>query len=369
MIKFLDLKKQYDTIKPEVDAAIAAVVGEAAFVGSRFVDAFECEFAAYVGASHVVGVGNGTDALEIALEALALPRASQVLVPANTFIATAEAVTRAGHEVVFCDVDPATLTICPDDMQKRITPRTAAIIPVHLYGHPADMDPILAIARAHGLKVIEDASQAHAATYLARHVGVFGDVAAFSFYPGKNLGAFGDAGAIVTANEALADKCRMIANHGRKDKYEHEFEGRNSRLDGIQAAVLSVKLKHLNAWIRRRRQVAGIYDDTLAGISGIALPKVANWAKHAYHLYVVRTKKRDALKRFLAERGIETGVHYPVALPRLKAYAHLRTGSPTPYADKLGDEVLSLPIGEHLSDADAAFVAQAVRSFFTAEKS
>lgn len=364
MIKFLDLYAQYLSIRPEIDGAIADVIRRSAFIGGDDHRAFEEEFATYQNAAHCVGVGNGTDAIEIALEALRLPAGSEVIVPANSFIASSEAVTRAGLRVVFADADPANLTISPEDVRRRIGPKTSALVAVHLYGQPCQMDDLLAIAREHRLKVVEDCAQAHGAAYHGRRVGALGDVGAFSFYPGKNLGAYGDGGAITTDDAALARRARMIANHGRIDKYNHEFEGRNSRLDGLQAAILRVKLRHLDGWLERRNRVAQAYLTGLAGVGDLALPRIAEGVRHAFHLFVVRTGRRDELAAYLKEREIQTGVHYPIALPRLAAYAHLgQAGEPT-FANTSDRTLLSLPMGEHLDDAAVDQVVETVRSFF-----
>jgi dTDP-4-amino-4,6-dideoxygalactose transaminase len=363
VIKFLDLHAQYLAIKPEIDAAIAAVIRETAFVGGTAVAAFEDEFARYQQAGHCVGVANGTDAIEIALEALALPPGSEVIVPANSFIASSEAVTRSGHRVVFADVDSGSYTLDLADVERRISANTRAIVAVHLYGHPCAMDGLGELARRHGLRIVEDCAQAHGAEYGARRVGAICDIGTFSFYPGKNLGAYGDAGAILTDDADLAKRCRMIANHGRTGKYDHEFEGRNSRLDGLQAAILRAKLRHLDGWVDRRNQIAGRYLRLLAGVGDLVLPSVAPDVRHAFHLFVVRTQSRDALAAHLAERGVQTGVHYPVALPRLAAYRHLGQSTEGMFACRADRQLLSLPIGEHLSDADVDAVCEAVTSF------
>jgi dTDP-4-amino-4,6-dideoxygalactose transaminase len=365
MIKFLDLHAQYVSIRDEIDAAIAAAIAESAFVGGTPVREFEEAFACYQDASHCVGVGNGTDSLEIILEALALPAGGEVIVPANSFIATSEAVTRAGLRVVFADVDPNTYTLSVETLAPRITPSTIAIIAVHLYGYPAPMDEIMHLAQTHGLRVIEDAAQAHGAEIGGRRVGALGDAGSFSFYPGKNLGAYGDGGAIVTANAALAERCRMIANHGRLAKYDHAIEGRNSRLDALQAAILKVKLNHLESWIERRNTVARVYLKQLDGVPGIALPVLPDNGRHAFHLFVIRTAYREALRRHLSERGIETGIHYPIALPKLAAYRYLGEPDLTMFANQADETLLSLPIGDHMTVADAERVAVGVRDFAT----
>lgn len=364
MIKFLDLHAQYLSIKDEIDAAIAGVIKDAAFIGGSRAQAFEKEFAEWLGAGFCVGVGNGTDAIEIALEALNLPAGSEVIVPGNSFIASSEAVTRTGLKVVFADVDPGSYVLTAETVRARLTPATRAIIAVHLYGHPCDMEELGALAREHDLRILEDCAQAHGAQSHGRTIGTCGDIATFSFYPGKNLGAYGDAGAIVTNDQALAERARKIANHGRIGKYDHDFEGRNSRLDGLQAAVLSVKLRYLDGWTDRRIAIADRYLANLANVEGLTLPKRGNWAKQVYHLFVIRTERRDELKQHLAAAGVETGVHYPVALPKLSAYDYLGQGNEDTFVNSAGGKLLSLPIGEHLTDADVDAVSALVKDFF-----
>ena len=367
MIRFVDLVAQYHAHKEELDAAISTVLSSASFIGGKPVAEFESAFAKYLRADHCVGVANGTDALEIAFEALGLPPNSEIIVPANSFIASSEAVTRSGHRVVFADIVKDTYLLDPADVERRLSPRTRAIVAVHLYGQPAPIEELSELARRHGLKVIEDCAQAHGAELHGRRVGTLGDVAAFSFYPGKNLGAYGDAGAIVTNDAKIANRCRMIANHGRVDKYDHEFEGRNSRLDGLQAAVLSVKLRHLEAWIERRQAIAGCYSRELSGLPQVGLPTIRDGTRHVFHLYVVRVRDRSALAQYLAERGIQTGIHYPVALPKLKAYEYLGQGRENMLANQQDRELLSLPIGEHLSESDALQVCAAIKDFYVAQ--
>ncbi len=366
MIKFLDLAAQYNSIKADIDAAVAKVISEAAFVGGPYPAAFEREFAAWIGAPHCIGVGNGTDAIEIAIEALGLPKGSEIIVPGNSFIASSEAVTRSGHRVVFADADPDCYTLDPESVRARRTPRTAALMAVHLYGHPCDMDALGAIARETGLKIIEDCAQAHGAEYKGRRVGTFGDAATFSFYPGKNLGAYGDAGAIVTANEDLAARMRMIANHGRVAKYDHQIEGRNSRLDGLQAAILSAKLAHLEGWTAHRIRIADRYLDRLRDVSQLRLPLRKNWARQVYHLFVVRAERRDDLASYLGAHDIQTGIHYPIALPKLQAYAGHGQAEEDMFVNRSDDTLLSLPIGEHLDMADVDHVSEAIREFYAA---
>ena len=362
MVKFLDLKAQYLQIKDEIDHVIRDVIETSAFVGGQYLADFERNFASFQGASHCIGVGNGTDALEIALEALELPIGSEVIVPANSFIASAEAVTRCGHRVVFCDVDPRRYVVDPDDVARRITSKTRAIMAVHLYGQPCDMTALKKLASQNDLYIIEDCAQAHGAEFEGERVGALGTIGCFSFYPGKNLGAYGDGGAIVTHNEPLARRCRMIANHGRLAKYNHEFEGRNSRLDGLQAAILGVKLKHLEKWTNQRIALADEYLDGLKNIPDLILPERAVNVRQVYHLFVVRTERRDALRAFLAERDIQTGIHYPHALPKLPAYEYLDQQTEEGAAWVQDETLLSLPIGEHL--ATVAPVIEAIREFF-----
>jgi dTDP-4-amino-4,6-dideoxygalactose transaminase len=363
-VRFLDLRSQYESIRPEIDSAIADVIRDSAFVSGPYVTRFEHAFAQYQGAPHCVACANGTDAIEIALEALGLPRGAEVVVPANTFIATSEAVTRAGLRVVFCDCDPQDYTICAASLRRKITAATKAVIAVHLYGQACDMDAVMRTASEFGLRVIEDCAQAHGATYNGRRLGTIGDIGTFSFYPGKNLGAYGDAGAIVTADELLAVRSRMIANHGRVAKYDHEFEGRNSRMDGLQGAILTVKLGHLDGWLAARRRVAQRYQRGLEGVGDLVLPLERPWAGHVYHLYVVRTRSRDELQKFLKGRGIETGVHYPIALPKLAAYRYCGQSDEGFFANGADRELLSLPIGDHIADQDADEVVGACRDFF-----
>ncbi len=364
MVKFLDLNKQYQSIKSEIDEAIASIIAKSAFIGGEAVKNFEAEFAAFQQAKHCIGVGNGTDALEIALEALNLPAGSEVIVPANSFIASSEAVTRAGLKVVFCDVDVGSMIMTPETIEKAITDNTSALMVVHLYGHPCDMDGIIALAEKHNLRVIEDCAQAHGAECRGKRIGARGDFGTFSFYPGKNLGAYGDGGALVANDDELAKKARMIANHGRISKYNHEFEGRNSRLDGLQAAILSVKLKHLEDWTNRRIAVADSYLEGLANVEGLELPVRQDWARQVYHLFVIRTSRRDELKAFLAEKGVQSGIHYPIALPKLLAYEHLGEPDMNMAANQFDEQLLSLPIGEHMTDDDINAVIEAVKAFF-----
>jgi len=364
-IQFVDLKAQYDSIKNEIDSVIKDVLSETAFIGGKHVTKFEESFAKFCGVKHCIGVGNGTDALFIAFKTLGIGAGDEVITVANSFIATSEAISQTGARVVFVDIDPKTYNIDASKIEAKITPRTKAIAPVHLYGQPADMDPIMAIAKKHGLKIVEDCAQAHGALYKGRIIGSFGDMACFSFYPGKNLGAYGDAGALVTNDDTLAKKAHMFANHGRVDKYDHEMEGINSRLDGLQAAILGVKLGHLGAWSDARRRNAYLYNDHLKG-SGLVTPVELPDVKAVYHLYIVRTKKeqRQKLQDHLKSKGIATGIHYPIALPNLKAYSYLKhTRNDFPEATKASEEILSLPMYPELSASQIQFVAQQIKEF------
>ena len=362
-IPLVDLKAQYRAIEVDIKDAISDVLERCTFIGGA---SFEEAYAAYCGVKHCVGVANGTDALTIALRALGIGADDEVITAANTFIATSEAITLAGARPVFVDVDPRTFNIDTRQIEAKITPRTKAIIPVHLYGQPADMDPILQLAASYKLKVIEDACQAHGGVYQGRKVGAMGDVACFSFYPGKNLGAYGDAGALVTNDPGVAIRARMIGNHGGIKKYEHEIEGTNSRLDGIQAAVLQVKLKYLPAWTERRRAIAKLYNELLQNTE-LTTPAELDDVYAVYHLYVVRTDAalRDQLLSYLNAKGIGAGLHYPTALPNLKAYAHLQLSEREfPEATKASREIISLPIFPELQDSQVRYVAEMVSEFF-----
>lgn len=354
-IPFVDLKAQYENIKKEIDEAISGVILDSAFIGGKYLKSFERNFQNYIGVKHCIGVGNGTDALFIALKALGIGKGNEVITAANSFIATSEAVTMTGARVVFVDCDKETYNIDVKKIEGVITERTRAIIPVHLYGQPADMDGIMGVAKKHNLFVIEDAAQAHGAMYRGRRVGTLGDSACFSFFPGKNLGAYGDAGAVVTNNDELALKIRMYANHGRVEKYNHEFEGINSRLDGLQAALLDVKLKHLEEWTERRIAIAKKYDEGLRSVA--VTPFIMQAVRHVYHLYVIQVKQRDRIRELLSEKGISTGIHYPIPLPFLKAYdylGHKPADFPVSYA--LKDDILSLPIYGDMSDKQVEYV-------------
>ena len=362
-VPFVDLHAQYQTIRSEIDAAIATVIAESAFVRGPHVESFEHAWANAMGLRHCVSCANGTDAIYITMRGLGIKSGDEVITTAHSWIATSETITQAGGRVVFCDTESDTFTINPALIEAKITPRTVGIIPVHLYGQPADMTAIMAIAAKHKLWVIEDCAQAHLARFQGRLVGTFGNAATFSFYPGKNLGAYGDAGCIVTNEDSLADWTATFARHGGKG--DHVMEGINSRLDGLQAAILNVKLPHLADWTEARRRVAAHYDELLNGVGDVETPKIARDRDHVYHLYVIRTAKRDALKKHLADAGITTVLNYPKALPFYPAYAYLGhkpADFPVAYANQ--SRILSLPIFPEMSEAMIVHVADQIREFF-----
>lgn len=362
-IPFVDLFAQYQTIKPEIDAAIADVITNSSYIRGAHVEGFEQAWAAAVGVKHCVSCANGTDGLYVAMRALGIKPGDEVITTAHSWISTTETITQAGGRVVFCDTDYDTFNIDPAQIESKITSKTVGIIPVHIYGQPADMDSILAIARKHKLWVIEDCAQSHLARYQGKQVGTMGHIATFSFYPGKNLGAYGDAGGIVTNDDKLADWMATFARHGGKG--EHIMEGINSRLDGLQAAILKVKVPHLQAWTDARRRVAARYNALLEGVGDIIAPKVAANRDHVYHLYVIRTEKRDALKKFLADAGIASVLNYPKALPFYPAYAYLgHTPKDFPVAYANQSRILSLPIYPEMTDEMIVYVAGKIHEFF-----
>ncbi|MGC8861783.1 MAG: DegT/DnrJ/EryC1/StrS family aminotransferase [Armatimonadota bacterium] len=362
MVPLIDLKIQHRSIAADIETAINNVCQNTAFILSDEMKAFESEFAAYCGAKHGIGVANGTEALFLAIKALGIGEGDEVIVPANTFIATAAAVSHAGATPVFVDCDPETYCIDPDRISAAITPRTRAIMPVHLYGHPADMDAILSIARSNGLKVIEDCAQAHGTHYKGRQVGAIGDISGFSFYPSKTLGAYGDAGMVLTNSDELADKLRLLRDNGRTTWYEHAIIGYNSRLDGIQAAILRVKLRHLEKWVEARRAHAKQYQSLLSGIEGINIPTEKDYARHSYYVYVVRVRNRDAFMAALKEKGIGSGVHYPVPLHLQPAFAFLggKEGD-HPVAERYAKEIVSIPMFPELTEQQVAEAAAAIK--------
>jgi dTDP-4-amino-4,6-dideoxygalactose transaminase len=346
-----------------VDDAMHRVVAGADFILGGEVEAFEAEFAAYCGASHCVGLDSGLSALELGMRALEIGPGDEVITPAHSFIASSSAISFTGATPVWVDSDPATYNLDPDLVEAAITPRTKAIMPVHLYGQPADMDPIFEIAGRHGLLVVEDACQAHGASYRGRPVGSMGDMAAFSFYPGKNLGAYGDAGALVTSRPDLAEKVRMMRNYGQRKKYEHVYLAWNRRLDNLQAAVLRVKLRHLDAWNHARRRHASVYGELLAGSTAV-LPRAEDDREHVYHLYVIQVERRDDLLGHLHEKGIGAGVHYPIPIHLQEVYRD-RGHGPGSFAvtEAMAPRLLSLPMYPELSEDQLGEVAGAVTSF------
>jgi dTDP-4-amino-4,6-dideoxygalactose transaminase len=362
MIPFLDMKSAYAELKPELDAAYARVMESGWFVLGKEVEAFEAEYAAFCGTRHCVGLGNGLEALEFVLRAWDLGPGEEVIVPSNTYIATWLAVTAVGATVVPVEPTPDGPNIDPERIAEAITPRTRAIMPVHLYGEPADMDAIMALAAKHGLKVVEDVAQAQGSRVRGRRAGSLGDAGAHSFFPTKNIGAFGDGGAVTTDDPALADRLRVLRNYGSRVKYVNIERGYNSRLDELQAALLRVKLTVLDAWNDRRRRIAARYDDKLAGIAGLGLPRAPQWAEPVWHLYVVRTPRRAELVKALDQAGIGSLIHYPIPPHLQQAYADLGQGRDTyPLAEKLADTVLSLPMGPHLPESAVDEIAQVVR--------
>lgn len=349
-VPFLDLNAHHAPIRNKILAAFEDVIDKSAFSGGAFVEKFEKEFAAYCLTRYAVGVGSGTEALWFALLACDIGPGDEVITVPNTFIATAEAISLCGATPVFVDVDPETYTLNPKLLEQAITPRTRAIIPVHLFGQMADMDAIITIARKHGLRIIEDASQAHGASYKGRKAGSIGHAGCFSFYPGKNLGAMGEAGAVVTHDTAIADRIRSLRDHGQEEKYYHSRIGWNGRMDGIQAAVLSVKLKRLERANAMRRTHANCYNYYLEGLDEIITPKEAQYGVHVYHLYVVRVKTRDQILKTLASRGVSCGIHYPVPIHLQRAYHHLGFGPGSfPVAEQCALEFLSLPMFPELT--------------------
>jgi dTDP-4-amino-4,6-dideoxygalactose transaminase len=362
-IPFVDLHAQYLSIKSEIDAAISEVIAQSAFIRGRHVEEFEKAWADTLGVKNCVSCANGTDALYIAMRALGLKSGDEVITTAHSWISTSETITQAGGRVVFCDTDYDTFTIDPALIEAKITSATVGIVPVHLYGQSADMDSIMAIARKHKLWVIEDCAQAHTAKYKGRTVGTFGNAATFSFYPGKNLGAYGDAGCIVTNDDRLAEWAAAFARHGGKG--EHVMEGICSRMDGLQAAVLNVKLPHLSAWIEARRHVAARYDELLSGVGDIVTPKVGPDRDHVYHVYVIRTDEREPLRKHLEDAGIATMLHYSKALPFYPAYTylgHVPKDFPVAYANQ--SRILSIPIYPEMSDETIDLVAETVENLF-----
>lgn len=361
-VPFLDLKTLYLEIKEELDTTWSRVMESGWYILGSELEAFEREFADFCGVKHCIGVGNGLDALHLILRAMEIGTGDEVIVPANTYIATWLAVTYAGAKPIPVEPDERTYNIDPNRIEEAITHRTRAILPVHLYGQPADMDAILDIARRHRLKVIEDAAQAHGARYKGNRTGGLGDAAGFSFYPGKNLGAFGDGGAVTTDDDVLADRVRILRNYGSKVKYNHQVKGFNSRLDELQAAILRVKLRHLDEWNEKRCEISNRYLKDLSSMDYLSLPQVPPWADPVWHLFIVRTKMRDLLQKYLEENGIQTLIHYPIPPHHQNAYQEL-INLTLPISERLHNEVLSLPISPVMTDEDTRYVTRVLSHF------
>jgi len=363
-IPFLDIAAQIRPLRTEIDAAISKVIDSTAFAGGSFVEEFESQFATYCDGPFALGVGSGTEAIWLALLAMGVGHGDEVITVPSTFLATAEAITYTGAKPVFVDIHPQTYTMDPALLSQAITPKTKAIIPVHLLGHPADLQPILHIARQHGIFVVEDACQAHGAEYHGKKTGFLADAGCFSFYPGKNLGAFGEAGAVLTNNPDLHEKIRVLRDHGQIKKYHHTMVGWNCRMDGIQAAVLNVKLPHLDHATQLRRQHATTYNQLFAGLENIITPFQAPWVKHVFHIYAIQVERRDALIQFLAHQGIGTGIHYPIPVHLQEAYRHLDYSQGSfPVSEKTSRQFISLPLYPELTVEQIHTVSQAVKNF------
>lgn len=365
-IPFVNLTPQYESIRHEIDDAIRKVLTASQFIGGEYVKNFEKEFTKLYATKHGVSTGNGTDALFIILKSLGIGAGDEVITPAFSCIASAEVISMTGAKAVFADVDTATYTISPDEVVKKISSKTKAVIAVHLYGQAASVSELKKICDAHQLFLVEDCAQAHLTEENTRLAGTFGIAAAFSFYPTKNLGAYGDAGCILTNHDELAEKMRRLGNHGALQKDDHAFEGTNSRMDSIQAAILSVKLKHLQRWTERRIQISQLYNRLLQKTAGLTLPFVRGNSKHTFHIYSIRTQKRDELRNTLAQQGIETMLHYPKGMPYTKAYEYLRhKPEDFPVTWQLQDELLSLPVFPELTDEEVTYTASNILQYFS----
>ena len=368
-IPFVDLKTQYINLKSDIDEAIFSVIENTAFIGGEIVSEFEKDFAKLYGVKHCISTANGTDSLFIVLKMLGIGNGDEVITVANSWISSAETITLTGAKPVFIDIHPDYYSMDEDQLEAVITPRTKCIIPVHLHGQMCEMEKIMEIANRHRIPVLEDCAQSHFSTYGGERAGTFGLAGSFSFYPGKNLGAYGDAGCIITNDDDFAKKCKMFARHGALVKHQHEIEGVNSRLDGIQAAVLKIKLPHILEWTEKRRKVAALYNSLLGDVCDLNLPLVRTNTEHSYHLYVVRTNFRDELKKYLAERGIETSIHYPIALPNMKAYEYLGySEADFAVATSYQSKILSLPIFPEMTVEMIEYVCNHIRMFFLPNK-
>jgi len=363
-IPFVDLKAQYLSLKPQMDEAIQNVIDQTAFIKGKYVNAFEEEYRQAYGVDHFISCANGTDAIYIALKSLGIGPGDEVITVANTWISTAETIGQTGAQPVFVDIRPDFYTIDVELIEEKITPKTKAIIPVHLFGQPCDMGAITSICKKHNLFLVEDCAQAHFAEWKGQKVGTFGDAGTFSFFPGKNLGAYGDAGGIVTNNPDLADKMRMFANHGALKKHHHEMEGINSRMDGLQAAILSVKLPHILAWSNARLKNALYYNKLFKNTELVTTPKIHDNVKHVFHLYVVRVNNRSGIQQRLKENGVSSGIHYPTPLPFLKAYDYIgHTPEDFPIAYDYMGKILSMPMYPELSVKQIHFILSSLRSY------
>ena len=361
-IPFVDLSAQYQSIKREIDTAIQSVINDTAFVRGKYVAEFEQRYAQACGVDHCVSCANGTDAIYITLKALGIGRGDEVITVANSWISSSETVTQVGARPVFVDIHPDYYNIDVSRIEKKITSRTKAVIAVHLFGQPADIDTIKQICDMHSLYLIEDCAQAHFAEYGGRKVGTFGIAGTFSFYPGKNLGCYGDGGAIISNDDSLALRARMFANHGSSNKHKHEFEGINSRLDGIQASILCAKLAHIHDWNEKRKEKALLYNGVLGHLDSLQVPRIHPEATHVFHLYVIRTKMREMLQNYLAEQGIATGIHYPRALPFQQAYEYLgHEPEDFPVAYEYQDQILSLPLYPEMTEEMIEQIGEHVR--------
>ncbi len=369
-IKFVDLKAQYDHISEEINAAIYGVIDGSEFIKGKYVEAFENAFAESYSMKYCVGVGNGTDALYLSLRALNIGQGDEVITVANSWVSSAEVICQVGATPVFSDIEPDYLNIDIADVEAKITHATRAIMPVHLYGQPANIEKITELTQQYGLFLIEDCAQAHYARLNNRLVGTYGDISTFSFYPSKNLGAYGDAGAILTNDENLANTIRMLANHGALTKHDHLVPGINSRLDGLQAAILTVKLKYIDQWTDLRIKHANLYNEELQGLKFVKIPMVRPGGKHVFHVYCVLVEMRDKLKSYLSDMGIETAIHYPVALPYMEAYkSYVPPAAEHPVAASYQHSYLSLPLYPELTDSEIRYVAKCIREFYDVEGS
>lgn len=363
-VPFVDLKAQYQSIKKDIDAAVAAVIEETAFIGGKYVETFEAQFAQLYGVKHVISCANGTDSLYILMKMLGIGEGDEVITVANSWISSSETISQTGARPVFVDIDPEYYSINESLIEQAITTKTKAIIPVHLHGQMCNMDAIMEVANRHKLPVIEDCAQSHFSEFRGKRAGTMGIAGSFSFYPGKNLGAYGDAGCIITNDDALAEKCKMYARHGALKKHQHQIEGINSRLDGLQAAILNAKLPYIIKWTKARIAISTLYEKALKDVPGISIPAVRPGTQHTFHLYVIRTERRDELASYLKERGIETAIHYPTALPNLPCYSYLgHQPGDFPVATKYQDEILSLPIYPEMTEDMVNYVATCINEY------